>query len=124
LAIDIDEKIKAEQALRASEQEARIAGEVPAMIFLRTTEGIVYTHEHIHKYIGVGSDELRGRGWLKYVHPEDQERLFNSLNDQTRSRDESAPIDLLYRLRGADGTYRWFRTRAEPYLCKEGDSYC
>lgn len=30
----------------------------------------------------------------------------------------------MYRLRGADGTYRWFRTRAQPYPNEDGHSYC
>jgi PAS domain S-box-containing protein len=33
-------------------------------------------------------------------------------------------MDHLYRLRGADGAYRWFRTIAEPHPSVDGESYC
>ena len=31
--------------------------------------------------------------------------------------------DVIYRLRGKDGIYRWFHTRAEPYFCEDGSVY-
>ncbi|WP_433969877.1 PAS domain-containing protein [Tunturiibacter gelidiferens] len=94
---------------------------VPAMISLRTVAGIAYTNQRIHNYIGVGQEELRGRGWLKYIHPEDQERV---LANQAHSTEEIQTMDHMYRLRGADGAYRWFRTIAEPYPSVDGKSYC
>jgi PAS domain S-box-containing protein len=45
LGVDVDEQFKAQEALKASEQEAReILDRVPAMISIRTEEGIAYTN--------------------------------------------------------------------------------
>src|SRR5947209_5015648 len=92
-----------------------------AMISLRTVAGITYTNQRIHNYIGVERQELRGGGWQRYIHPEDRERV---VADQAHSTEEHATLDHLYRLRGADGAYRWFRTIAEPYPSVDGKSYC
>jgi PAS domain S-box-containing protein len=122
IGTDIEDRKRAEEGLRAAEHEAReLLERVPAMISLRTVAGIAYTNQRIHNYIGVGQEELRGRGWQKYIHPEDQERV---LANQAHSTEEIQTMDHMYRLRGADGAYRWFRTIAEPYPSVEGKSYC
>jgi PAS domain S-box-containing protein len=122
IGTDIEDRKRAEEELRAAEHEAReLLDRVPAMISLRTVAGISYTNQRIHNYIGVGQEELRGQGWLKYIHAEDQER---ALANQARSTEEMKTMDHLYRLRGADGAYRWFRTIAEPYPSVDGKSNC
>jgi PAS domain S-box-containing protein len=122
IGTDIEDRKRAEEELRAAEHETReLLDRVPAMISLRTVAGISYTNQRIHNYIGVRQEELRGQGWLKYIHAEDQER---ALANQARSTEEVETMDHLYRLRGADGAYRWFRTIAEPYPSVEGKSYC
>jgi PAS domain S-box-containing protein len=122
IVTDIEDRKRAEEELRVAEHEAReLLERVPAMISLRTVAGIAYTNQRIHNYIGVGQGDLRGAGWQKYIHPEDRER---ALANQTRSTEKKETMDHLYRLRGADGTYRWFRTIAEPYPSVDGKSYC
>ncbi|WP_433971906.1 PAS domain-containing protein [Tunturiibacter lichenicola] len=122
IGTDIEDRKRVEQELRAAEHEAReLLERVPAMISLRTATGITYTNQPIHNYIGVEHQELQGGGWQKYLHPEDQER---ALANQARSTEEMETMDHLYRLRGADGVYRWFRTIAEPYPSVDGKSCC
>jgi PAS domain S-box-containing protein len=121
IGTDIEDRKRAEEELRAAEHEAReLLERVPAMISLRTVAGIAYTNQRIHNYIGVGQQELQGGGWQKYIHPEDQKR---ALANQARSTEQIEPMDHLFRLRGADGAYRWFRTIAEPYPSVDGKSY-
>jgi PAS domain S-box-containing protein len=122
IGTDIEDRKRAEEGLRVAEHEAReLLERVPAMISLRTVAGITYTNQRIHNYIGVEQQELHGGGWQKYIHPEDRER---ALTNQARSTEEVETMDHLYRLRGADGAYRWFRTIAEPYPSVDGKSYC
>ena len=49
--------------------------------------------------------------WAKVVHPEDRERVVQDWRDAIAAG--RAP-DNEMRVRGADGTYRWFLTRAVP----------
>jgi PAS domain S-box-containing protein len=122
IGTDIEDRKRAEEGLRVAEHEAReLLERVPAMISLRTVAGITYTNQRIHNYIGVEQQELHGGGWQKYIHPEDRER---ALTNQARSTEGVETMDHLYRLRGADGAYRWFRTIAEPYPSVDGKSHC
>ena len=122
IGTDIEERKRAEEALRVAEHEAReLLERVPAMISLRTVAGITYTNQRIHNYVGVEQQELHGGGWQNYIHPEDRERVLAS---QANSTKKLEPLDNLYRFRGADGAYRWLRTIAEPYPSVDGKSYC
>ncbi|HKW45841.1 MAG TPA: ATP-binding protein, partial [Gemmatimonadaceae bacterium] len=46
-----------------------------------------------------------GNGWLEYVHPDDRPA---AIDNWRRSVATGAPLENQYRLRRADGVYRWF----------------
>jgi len=52
-----------------------------------------------------------GRGWLAAFHPEDR-RVYQRRREQAIKR--GRPFENEYRLRCADGTYRWFLNRIVP----------
>jgi EAL domain-containing protein (putative c-di-GMP-specific phosphodiesterase class I)/GGDEF domain-containing protein len=54
--------------------------------------------------IGTSPDE-----WLGRVHPDDSARLSRDI--ETARRDGACDFELQYRLRHADGTYRWMRSQ-------------
>jgi hypothetical protein len=120
LGVDIDEQFKAQEALKASEQEAReILDRVPAMISIRTKEGIAYTNRQLSDYVGAVITDVRDGSYLDYIHPDDRKAV---VDDHIKASDKG-PNDVIYRLRGKDGIYRWFHTRAEPYFCEDGSVY-
>ena len=120
LGVDVDEQFKAQEALKASEGEAReILDRVPAMISIRTEEGIAYTNRRLSDYVGSVITDLRDGSYLDYIHPDDRKSVAE---DHVRASDK-VPNDVIYRLRGKDGTYRWFHTRAEPYVHEDGSVY-
>ena len=120
LGVDVDEQCKAQEALKASEQEAReILDRVPAMISIRSGQGIAYTNSRLSDYVGAAITDLRDGSFLDYIHPDDRHAVLEHHITGSGKR----PSDLIYRLRGKDGIYRWFHTRAEPYLCEDGSVY-
>jgi PAS domain S-box-containing protein len=120
LGIDVDELVKAQESLSASEHEAReILDRVPAMISTRTEEGIAFTNKQMSDYVGVVITDLRDGAYLDYIHPDDREQLVQ----QNINAPEKIPNDIVYRLRGTDGIYRWFHTRAKPYFNEDGSLY-
>ena len=120
LGVDVDEQFKAQEALKASEQEAReILDRVPAMISIRTEEGIAYTNRRLSEYVGAVITDLRDGSYLDYIHPDDRKAV---MEDHIKASDKG-PNDVIYRLRGKDGIYRWFHTRAEPYFREHGSVY-
>ena len=54
--------------------------------------------------------------WRKYLHPDD---LLRVTGRWTRALKERVPYESEYRLRGKDGTYRWFLSRGIPIRNKE-----
>jgi hypothetical protein len=120
LGIDVDELFKAQEALKASEREAReILDRIPAMISLRTEEGITYTSRRLSDYVGASITDLRDGSYLDYIHPDDRKVV---VENHVKSSGKK-PNDVIYRLRGKDGIYRWFHTRAEPHLSEDGKIY-
>ena len=120
LGVDVDEQFKAREALQASEREAReILDRVPAMISIRTEEGVAYTNKRLSDYAGAVITDLRDGSYLDYTHPDDCAAMaaehIKAPNKETN--------DIIYRLRGKDGIYRWFHTHAEPYFNEDGSIY-
>jgi PAS domain S-box-containing protein len=120
LGVDVDEQFRAQEALKASEQEAReILDRVPAMISIRTEEGVAYTNKRLSDYVGAVITDLRDESYLDYTHPDDRAAM---VAEHIKSPNKG-PNDIIYRLRGKDGIYRWFHTRAEPYFNEDGSIY-
>jgi PAS domain S-box-containing protein len=120
LGVDVDEQFRAQEALRASEREAReILDRVPAMISTWTDEGVAYTNKRLSDYLGAAITDKRDRSHLDYLHPDDRDAVVAEHIESPNK----GPNDIIYRLRGTDGSYRWFHTRAEPYFNEDGSIY-
>jgi PAS domain S-box-containing protein len=120
LGVDVDEQFRARGALQASESEAReILDRVPAMISIRTEEGIAYTNKRLSGYVGAVITDLRDLTFLDCIHPDDRDAVVGKYIKSPNQ----GPIEIIYRLRGKDGIYRWFHTRAEPYFNEDGSIY-
>jgi PAS domain S-box-containing protein len=120
LGVDVDEQLRAQEALKASEREAReVLDRVPAMICTRTGEGVVRTNGRLSGYVGAVIRDLRDRTFLDCIHPDDRAAV---VAEYSKSPNQG-PIEMTYRLRGEDGIYRWFHTRAEPYFNEDGSIY-
>ncbi|MBU0931395.1 MAG: EAL domain-containing protein [Alphaproteobacteria bacterium] len=58
---------------------------------------------------GMAPDKALGTGWLGALHPDDLQRTVAIWNGHLSS---GAPVDIDYRIRLRDGSYRWMRARA------------
>jgi len=67
---------------------------------------------------GQSFDELRGRGWLDAVADADRERIAAAWDNAIASQ---TTFDEQYRLRMADGSYRWVASRTVPVYDAEGN---
>jgi PAS domain S-box-containing protein len=63
------------------------------------------------EYTGLTFEEMKDWGWKKVHHPEHVDRVVASV---TRSRETGEPWEDTFPLRGKDGRYRWFLSRASP----------
>ncbi len=107
------EHARAIEALRDSEARFKsIADLVPDMLWRSDNAWqIVWHNRRWLEYTGQGLDQALGHGWLEAVYPEDREP---SVAQFGRVVEDSATLDLEFRVQGKDGVYRWFLARAEP----------
>ena len=104
-------RLNRELAQRNQELDA-IVQTAPDIIFSRNPDGSRdYISSRFYEYTGAAPDSAVGFGWLDYVHPDDKEQ---SHERWMRSVQSGEVYDCVYRMRGADFQYRWFRARAVP----------
>jgi len=117
--IDITERRSFEGALRASEQRLQtLADAVPQIIWTNDRDGrAVYFNRGWYEYTGRSTEESVGPGWQAIVHAEDMAR---AVAQWQRVLEAGEVFDCEYRLRGSDGTYRWFIGRNVPTRDADG----
>ena len=70
-----------------------------------------YLNRTCAEFTGRPLEQLRDEGWLDCVHPDDLDRCLGTYVPAFEAR---RPFLLEYRLRHADGSYRWFLATGVP----------
>ena len=68
-------------------------------------------------HTGFSADQTTGSGWVRALHPDDAARTVSTWSG---CLSDGEPFDVEYRIRSADGAYRWFRARAGARRDEEG----
>ena len=113
LLIDIDDRKRAEDALRESEQSSRlIVDSIPGMVAVFLPGGeLERVNRQLLEYYGKTVEELKRWEAGELTHPEDLPRAVEVF---TRSLASGEPFEVEVRARRFDGAYRWFQSRGFP----------
>jgi PAS domain S-box-containing protein len=103
------------------ERFAAVADAIPQLVWVTQADGTaLYYNKRWLAYTGLGVDETnRQYGAAKgVVHPDDLAPMWDRWSEALATGE---PYEIEYRLRGrADGSYRWFITRAQPIRDENG----
>jgi PAS domain S-box-containing protein len=112
-ATDIHERKIVEESLRASEEYFReLADGAPVMIWMTDAAGLVtFVNRGWLEFTGTSLAEEIGDSWALGVHPDDADRVVSEFDTVLAAREQ---WECEYRLRRADGEYRWVFERGAP----------
>ncbi|MEK6299266.1 MAG: PAS domain S-box protein [Acidobacteriota bacterium] len=119
LLTDVDDRKRAEDALRSNEQNLRlIVDTIPGFVSTANAAGEVeLVNRQVLEYFGKTIEEMKNWSTSDAVHPDDLARMIDAYR---RSIETGEPLDVENRSRRADGVYRWFQVRGRPQRDAEG----
>ncbi|MGI4860504.1 MAG: PAS domain S-box protein [Janthinobacterium lividum] len=108
---DVTDRVLAEQALKASENTFRILAQaVPNQVWAAPPDGMVdWLNARAYEYCGAAPGTLAGQGWQTRIHPADIAHVASRWEQTVR---DGTPYENEFRIRHADGRYRWHLSRA------------
>ena len=117
--IDIEDRKRAEKAVRASERDlALIIETIPALVWCAAPGGeLTYVNRRILDYTGTTLGSLAQRGWINFLHPDDVDPTLRAWSHAVAT---GQPHEIQYRLRRSDGAYRWFHVLGQLVRDSEG----
>ena len=116
---DQTEERTAQRSLQESERRYRtLAESLPHLVWTCRADGPCdYLSPRWVDYTGIPEADQLGYGWLDQLHPDDRERV---MAEWSKVAPRGGVFDIEFRIRRADGVYRWFRTRAIPFRDADG----
>lgn len=109
---DVTQVALAQEQVRDSEARLRLVTDrIPQFVWTAAGTGEwTWAGPQWTEYTGQAEPDSRGRGRLQMVHPDDHAAIEAAWLDAA----EGGVLDVEHRVRAADGTYRWFHSRATP----------
>ncbi len=118
--LDVSSRRQSEEAARASEAQFRaLAQAMPNHVWASAPNGSLdWFNEGVYAYSGAPPGTLNGRGWEALVHRDDLELAGARWAESLAT---GKPYEVEFRLRRADGAYRWHLARAVPIHGEDGE---
>jgi PAS domain S-box-containing protein len=119
LQMEADERRRAEVRMHESEGRFQnMADTAPVMIWVAGPDKLcTFFNKACLEFTGQTLEQKIGDGWIANVHPEDRERFLAGYSSSFDVRQE---FQTVFRLRRADGEYRWVLTTGVPRLTPGG----
>ncbi|SFU52415.1 ATP-binding protein [Pseudoduganella namucuonensis] len=110
---DISDRKLAEGALRQSQEELQaMANSIPQLAWIARHDGaMVWYNERWYEYTGLSRDTAPAGAWDEVY---DQECVPAIRQRWRESLQNGEPFEMEFPIRGADGQFRWFLSRANP----------
>ena len=121
---DINERTRAQEALRASEEKFRqLADNIREVFWISNPDKskFIYVSPAFEHIWGQSCSTLYASPdkWIEFLHPDDRDRVVMN----TRSQRIPHEYDETYRIIRPDGSIRWIQDRAFPIYDDSGNNY-
>ena len=119
IGTDITDRKRAEAAVRESEVRFRtLADNMSQFAWMANESGwIFWYNKRWFDYTGTTLEEMQGWGWKGVHHPDHVDRVVARIQ---KCWDTGEEWEDTFPLRGQDGNYRWFLSRATPIRDEHG----
>ncbi|EJZ18769.1 PAS domain-containing protein, partial [Rhizobium sp. Pop5] len=126
ISVDIDDEMRAQEALRDRERElSQLVDIVPSLLWRLDPEGTpAFFNQRLIDFLGLDINDMETQGPSRLaafidaaIHPDDAAGLTEALQHSFATGERFAKQ---YRLRRADGVYRWVKGSAEPLRDENG----
>src|SRR5258707_607561 len=116
---DISERLKAQRALRGSEEMFRtLTSAAPVGIFRTGADGqVLYLNEKWLRMTGLTEEEALANAWRTVIHPDDFERLERIRNESIAHK---LDYTMSYRYQRRDSSVVWAHSIARGFQQKDG----
>jgi len=123
IARDLRESRAMHERLHASEERFRLlADNISQLAWMAHPDGhIFWYNRRWYDYTGTTLAQAEGDGWRRVHHPDHVERVHAHFRQCCASGTEWEDV---FPLRGTDGRYRWFLSRAIPARDEHGQIFC
>jgi PAS domain S-box-containing protein len=121
IGVDVDVTELRERSDRIEEAELRyrrLAETVPVIVWMDDARHrMTYQNPAADRFYGRTLTEETSTTWYEGIHPEDRDRVMDSYRENSA---RPVPFQHMYRLRRADGQYRWFIEIGVPRYSDDG----
>jgi PAS domain S-box-containing protein len=116
---DISDLKRTEALLRENEERFRsLADNISQMAWMADAQGSIFWYnKRWFDYTGTTLEETQGWGWQKTLHPDHVQRVVEKIK---HCFETGLVWEDTFPLRGVDGQYRWFLSRALPIRDAQG----
>ncbi len=117
--VDIEDRKRAEEALRARERDLSLIIEtIPGLVWCATPDGqLDYLNRRILDYTGTTLGAFTQSGWTHVLHPGDVEAVSCAWSQAVET---GQTLEIQCRLRRSDGIYGWFHVLGQAARDSEG----